>query len=230
VGELALMTYLQDQGLRQTAGSAVLLARFQHGEIVYNAAKAALSPGDLAGRRVGVRTCTRTTGVWMRGFLQHQYGVDLDRVTWVCTDDPHLAEYHDPAIVERAPSGYDFGAPLLEGRIDAAILGKDLPKNPDIRSLIRPRGGGAGVAHRESDHSHQPVHSGTDAAITRTGNQKMSFPISRRTLICGAAAMGIAPPFAAHAQGSPGKGLLERLRAAKSVRVGLVNQPPLCLS
>jgi 4,5-dihydroxyphthalate decarboxylase len=80
------------------------------------------------------------------GFLQHQYGVDLDRITWVCTDDPHLAEYHDLAIVERAPSGYDFG----DGRIDAAILGKDLPKNPDIRSLIPDPSAAARAWHAEN--------------------------------------------------------------------------------
>ena len=42
------------------------------------------TPKDLEGRRVGVnRGYTVTTGLWVRGILQHEYGVDLSKIIWV---------------------------------------------------------------------------------------------------------------------------------------------------
>lgn len=35
-------------------------------------------PRDVEGRKVGIRAYTQTTGLWLRGVLQHSYGVDLD--------------------------------------------------------------------------------------------------------------------------------------------------------
>ena len=46
-----------------------------------------LSPKDIEGRRVGVRTYAQTTGLWVRGILQHDYGVDLDKVEWMTIVD-----------------------------------------------------------------------------------------------------------------------------------------------
>ena len=42
---------------------------------------------DLAGKRVGVRSYAQTTGLWIRGVLRHEYGVDLDKVTWMTLGD-----------------------------------------------------------------------------------------------------------------------------------------------
>jgi 4,5-dihydroxyphthalate decarboxylase len=138
-GELAIVTYLQARefGKPLTLLPAVVVGRFQHHCIGYNAEKGALAPKDIEGRRVGIRSYTQTTGVWVRGILQHEYGVDLDKVTWACMDDAHLAEYSDPPNVERLPKGgKSIPQMLLDGEIDAAILGNDMPKDPRIKTLI----------------------------------------------------------------------------------------------
>jgi 4,5-dihydroxyphthalate decarboxylase len=106
---------------------AVVVARPQHHTLAYNPARGALTPGGLIGKRVGVRAYTVTTGVWVRGILREQYGVDLEQVAWVSFEDPHLAEYTDPPSVQRAPSGKDMGQMLLDGELDAAVLGDKLP-------------------------------------------------------------------------------------------------------
>jgi len=62
-------------------------------------------------------------------------GVDLDRVEWITFEDPHLAEYHDPDIVKRAPPGKELAQMLLDGEIDAAIVGDKLP-DPRLKHLI----------------------------------------------------------------------------------------------
>jgi len=138
-GELAIVTYLQARefGKPLVLLPAVMVGRFQHHCIGYNADLNTLTPKDIEGKRVGIRSYTQTTGVWVRGILQHEYDVDLNRVTWCCMDDAHLAEYRDPPIVERLPKGgKSIPQMLLDGDIDAAILGNDMPKDPRIKTLI----------------------------------------------------------------------------------------------
>jgi 4,5-dihydroxyphthalate decarboxylase len=139
-GELAIGSFLQAKvyGKPLVLLPAVVMARFQHHTIVYNAAKSELKPKDLEGRRIAVRSYTQTTGIWVRGILEHELGVDLSRLRWVCTDDAHLAEYHDPAIVERpAPGAKPLDRMLIDGDVDAAIPAGDLTKDhPHIRHLF----------------------------------------------------------------------------------------------
>ena len=55
---------------------AVLVSRGQHHTIAYNADRGSLGPSDLAGKKVGVRAYSVTTGAWVRGILANDYGVD----------------------------------------------------------------------------------------------------------------------------------------------------------
>jgi len=91
--ELAIATFLQAKvyGKPVTLLPAVVMGRFQHNHALRCVARGPLAPADIAGRRIGIRSYTQTTGIWVRGILQHEYGVDLDSVTWVCNDDGHLA-------------------------------------------------------------------------------------------------------------------------------------------
>ena len=86
VSEMALTTYLtaREHGVAFTALPIFLVRGFHHGAIHYNIRSGVREPKDLEGRRVGVnRGYTVTTGVWARGILASEYGVDLERVTWV---------------------------------------------------------------------------------------------------------------------------------------------------
>jgi 4,5-dihydroxyphthalate decarboxylase len=138
-GELAIVTFLQAKvyGKPLVMLPAVVMGRFQHQCVVYPASRGELRPKDIEGRRVGIRSYTQTTGVWVRGILQHEYDVDLGRVTWVCNNDAHLAEYRDPPNVERLPSGAKkVDQMVIDGEIDAAILGGDMSKEPRLRPLV----------------------------------------------------------------------------------------------
>ncbi|MGB6314751.1 MAG: hypothetical protein WBG13_19620 [Pseudolabrys sp.] len=129
VGELAIVTYLQakDYGKPYVLIPATVLGRGQHHTIAYNPQCGALGAHDLTGKRVGVRAYTQTTGAWVRGFLSDDYGVDLTKVQWVTFEDPHLAEFKDPDFVVRAPGGTTLVQMLLDGELDAAIVGDQLP-------------------------------------------------------------------------------------------------------
>ncbi len=136
VAEMALSTYLCARAHgKQFTGVPIFLTRaFYHGGIVVNWKSGIESPKDLEGKRFGVRSYTLTPGVWTRGLLQTEYGVDLDAVTWVLSGDEHVAEYVAPANVVSSSNG-NLGEMLLSGEIDAAI-GAGPVDSPDIRPLF----------------------------------------------------------------------------------------------
>ena len=136
--ELALVTYLQakiyNKGLKLLP--AAMLGRFQHGAILYNAERGTLTPADLPGKRIGARSWSQTTGAWLRGILQNDYGVDCDAVQWVTFEDAHVPEALDPPGVMRAGKAQDITKMLLAGELDAAIYGAALPTEAQLKSVI----------------------------------------------------------------------------------------------
>jgi len=138
VSEMAIATYLQAKayGKPLTLLPATMFGRFQHGTLLYNSERGPLTPDKLEGQRVGVRAFSQTTGVWLRGILWKDYGVDLAKVKWVTFEDAHVPEYRDPPGVERAPAGKDLAKMVLDGELDAGIFGGNVPSDPRLRSVI----------------------------------------------------------------------------------------------
>ena len=89
---------------------------------------------DLPGRRIGIRSWTVTTVMWLRGILAEQ-GVDPGSVTWVTFEEPHVAEFVDPPHVQHAPSEKTLAGMLIAGEIDAAVLGEPV-NDPRIRTVF----------------------------------------------------------------------------------------------
>jgi len=138
VAEMAIMTHIiaKAHGKPYRLLPFVVLARFQHPFLVYNAARGALAPEDLHGKRVGVRSYSVTTGAWIRHILAEDHGVDLARIRWITFEEAHVAEFRDPPNVQRAPAGKEIMAMLQAGELDAAIVGA-IPKQENIQPLIR---------------------------------------------------------------------------------------------
>lgn len=156
-GELAIVTYMQAKayGKPLTLLPAAVVGRFQHNTISCMAGRGVLSPRDLEGRRVAVRAYTQTTGAWARGILQHEYGVDLSRITWVTTDEPHLAEFSDPANVVRIDKREKpLDQRMIDGEIDAGILGPEAPKHPEAQRLIADHTDAAAAWHAKYGCTH----------------------------------------------------------------------------
>ena len=150
VAEMALSTYLCARAHgKQFTGVPIFLTRaFYHGGIVVNRKSGIESPKDLEGKRFGVRSYTLTPGVWTRGLLQTEYGVDLDAVTWVLSGDEHVAEYVAPANVVSSSNG-NLGEMLLSGEIDAAI-GAGPVDSPDVRPLFEEPDAADAAWHRKT--------------------------------------------------------------------------------
>lgn len=138
VCEMAIVTYLQAKayGKPLMLMPATMMGRFQHGTLLYNSERGPLRVEDLPGRRVGVRAFSQTTGVWIRGILWKDYGLDLNTVKWVTFEDAHVAEYRDPPGVERAAAGKDITQMLMAGELDAAIFGGNMPDDGRLKSVI----------------------------------------------------------------------------------------------
>ena len=150
VAEMALSTYLCARAHgKQFTGVPIFLTRaFYHGGIVVNRKSGIESPKDLEGKRFGVRSYTLTPGVWTRGLLQTEYGVDLDAVTWVLSGDEHVAEYVAPDNVVSSSNG-NLGEMLLSGEIDAAI-GVGPVDSPDVRPLFEEPDAADAAWHRKT--------------------------------------------------------------------------------
>jgi 4,5-dihydroxyphthalate decarboxylase len=89
------------------------------------------APNALEGKRVGIPEWAQTAGIYVRGLLQHEYGVDLARIDWV------QAGVREPGRVEKValelPPGVritpapdkTLAAMLASGELDAAISARD---------------------------------------------------------------------------------------------------------
>ena len=136
--EMAFTTYVcaRAAGLPFTAVPVFVTRNFHHWAVFINTKSGIKEPKDLEGRKVGVnRGYTVTTGLWARGVLRTEYGVDLDKVTFVPTDDEHVAEFAAPANVDYSHRGKPMRDLLLNGVVDAAI-GEIGVEAPEIRPLI----------------------------------------------------------------------------------------------
>src|SRR6266446_1067674 len=134
VSEMAIVTYLiaKSFGKPMVLLPAVMTGRIQHAWAIYNGDRGPLTPADLKGKRVGIRSFTTTTGAWLRGMFENDYGLDLASVRWITFEEPHVAEYVD--TTERAPDGKKIIAMLLDGELDA-VLG-DRSDDPRVKSLF----------------------------------------------------------------------------------------------
>jgi 4,5-dihydroxyphthalate decarboxylase len=120
---------------------------FRHGFIAINKKSGISTPKDLEGKRVGVPLYTMTAAIFIRGLLQHEFGVDFTKIKWVQGAVNHPGAHGKPTVlpllkpmpIEIDPSGRSL-SDLIEARVVDATLGTSLPEairaNPDITRLF----------------------------------------------------------------------------------------------
>ena len=138
VCEMAIATFLQAKawGKPLVLLPVVMAARFQQSALLCRADRGIGGPADLAGRRIGVRAYSQTTGMWLRGILADEYGVRPEQVCWITFEGAHVAEYRDPPWTERAPAGKELLPMLRDGDLDAVIVGNDVPDDLTLRPVF----------------------------------------------------------------------------------------------
>jgi 4,5-dihydroxyphthalate decarboxylase len=136
ISEMAIVTYFQLKQLGQafTALPIFPMRAFHKGSITYNVNSGITTPKDLEGKNIGVRAYAGTAGVWARGLLSSEYGVDHTKITWVLTDIEHLSAIPNPSnTINR--KGDKLPELIISGEIDAGI-GIQGVDSPEVKPLI----------------------------------------------------------------------------------------------
>jgi len=119
----------RDRGLPFRAIPVFPHRRFRHGFIFINTSKGISKPTDLVGRRAGTKGYMFTAGLWMRGILEHDYGVPHKSIQWLSELDEDVDFTPPPGLtLTQVPAGKSLEDMLAQGEIDALF-------SPD---LIRP--------------------------------------------------------------------------------------------
>jgi 4,5-dihydroxyphthalate decarboxylase len=137
VAELALMTFLmaRSRGVPLRLLPVVVFSRNPLPHLIGDLIRGRLSPYDLAGRRIGVRSFTTTTAVWVRTLLADLFGVDLSRIEWITLEEGHVAGVADPPNVHRDTSGSDVMGLLRRGVVDAVIADR-VPADESFAPIV----------------------------------------------------------------------------------------------
>jgi len=112
----------------------VFLSRvFRHSAIYLRDASEIRTPKDLEGKRVGIPEWAQTAGIYVRGMLAHEYGVDLARIQWF------QAGVREPGRVEKVQLNLSKGITitarpdrslvdmLAKGDLDAVMSAREVP-------------------------------------------------------------------------------------------------------
>ena len=148
--ELSVSEYIcrMDAGQCPFVAIPVFLSRlFRHGFIFINKKSGIRAPKDIEGRRIGTPIYTSTAMVYIRAFLQHDYGVDLSTIRWVEGElnnpgwhaDSATMPLLEPVAIEPNNSDKSLSKLLEDGELDA-VFSMSLPaclgRNPDIARLF----------------------------------------------------------------------------------------------
>ena len=123
VCELAPTTYIIARGYDApfVALPIFVTRRFHHSGLLVRPDAGIKGPKDLEGRKVGVRAYSVTTGVWTRGILIDDYGLDSSKVTWVVDDEEHVTQLKLPSNVIHAKEGRSLADMMADSELAAGF-------------------------------------------------------------------------------------------------------------
>lgn len=148
VCELAPTTYIiaKAYGAPFTAIPVFFERRFHHAGLLVRDDAGIRGPKDLEGKKVGVRAYSVTTGVWTRGILVNEYGVDSSKITWVVDDEEHVTQLELPPNVVHVRKGESLASMMATGEIQAGFAA-----NAGIGREGPPRAGWQAKEPRQAD-------------------------------------------------------------------------------
>ena len=124
VAEVSSSSYLlaRDQDMPFHAIPVFLHRRFRHGFAFVNTAKGIASPKDLIGKRVGVKSYQVSSVLWLRGILEHEYGVPHKSIAWFAEYDEDV-EFAPPEglSLTRLTDAQNCEDMLVAGELDAVL-------------------------------------------------------------------------------------------------------------
>ncbi len=140
VAELSLSSYLmaKERGQGLIAMPIFPYRMFRHQFMLIRKGRGISGPEDLKGKRVGTPMYQTTTMLWVRGMLEHEYGVRPEDIEWV-TEREELVPFVSKGVgikVESEPVEELFG----KGKLDAIIVIEEVEKrwldDPEVDRLF----------------------------------------------------------------------------------------------
>ena len=125
VCDIAPSTYMiaREHGAPFKALPIFVSRNFHHSGFVYRPDAGIGKPKDLEGKNAGVRAYSVTTGVWGRGILQNEYGIDITKITWWVDDEEHVTTLKLPPFVKHVPEGKSLVSMMASGELQAGFTG-----------------------------------------------------------------------------------------------------------
>jgi 4,5-dihydroxyphthalate decarboxylase len=143
VAEVSASGYLaaRDRGLPFRAIPVFLHRRFRHGFMFINTQKGIRKPSDLIGKKIGITSYIVTATLWMRGILEHEYGVPHRSIEW-CAEIDEDIDFTPPRDLKltRLPHDKSIDTMLAEGELDAVLdpylIAPFVEKDPRVARLF----------------------------------------------------------------------------------------------
>ena len=108
VAEMSMSSYLiaRSQGADMIALPAFPSRRLFQTELSYHIDSAITKPEDLVGKRLGVAEYQQTAALWIRGILEHDFGVSQYKIHWYMERSEEMS--HGGAAGFKPPPGISF--------------------------------------------------------------------------------------------------------------------------
>jgi 4,5-dihydroxyphthalate decarboxylase len=129
VAEMSMSSFLiaKSRGADMVALPVFPSRRLFQTELSYNTDSAISKPEDLVGKKLGVAEYQQTAALWIRGILEHDFGVSQYKVHWYMERSEEMS--HGGATGFKPPAGISFNriaankslvSTLLENELDVA--------------------------------------------------------------------------------------------------------------
>jgi len=151
VCEIAPSTYMiaREHGAPFKALPIFVSRNFHHSGFVYRPDLGFKQPKDLEGTNAGVRAYSVTTGIWTRGILQNEYGIDISKITWWVDDEEHVTTMKLPPYVKHVPEGKSLVSMMAAGELQAGFTG-----NAGLGRTGAPKEGWAASSEKGGDTNY----------------------------------------------------------------------------
>jgi len=141
ISEMSLSSYLiaKSQGMDMIALPVFPSRRFMHAQLSYHVGSGIKEPGDIVGKRIGVGEYQQTASLWVRGVLEHDFGVSQYKVHWYMERSEELSHggatgFAPPPGIsfQRIPQDKSLASMLVANEIDVASVHRAFSRESNI--------------------------------------------------------------------------------------------------
>jgi 4,5-dihydroxyphthalate decarboxylase len=137
IAEMSLSSYLiaRSRGMDMMGIPVFPARRFMHMELFYHVDSGVKQPSDLVGKRIGVGEYQQTAALWMRGILEHDFGVSQYKVHWYMERSEAFS--HGGATGFTPPEGISFNRIPPDKSLASMLVSNELDAAPTHRAFSR---------------------------------------------------------------------------------------------